>query len=59
MSAYGKVWSVRIGDARAAKAAALGAYASQIHPIPPETTSALPPGFVSAFSGDEEFLLER
>jgi LmbE family N-acetylglucosaminyl deacetylase len=59
MFAYGRIWRVNIAEARGAKANALNAYTTQTLPIPPETTSALPPGFVSMFPVNEEFLLER
>lgn len=59
MFEYKKVWRVTLGDAREAKARAIASYVSQTHPIPPDTTSALPPGFASMFLGDEEFLLEK
>jgi len=59
MRGYPSVWRVELGDAIGAKALAVAAYASQSSPIPPESTSALPPGFVQMFLGNEEFLLEK
>lgn len=59
MFAYKHVWRVELGDARDVKALAMASYVSQSLPIPPETTSALPPGFASMFLGKEEFLFEK
>jgi N-acetylglucosamine malate deacetylase 1 len=43
---------------RASKQAALACYTSQIRPLPPWTTPALPSGFVSLFSTTEEYFFE-
>ena len=59
MFGYRKVWSVDLGETRGLKARAAASYVSQTLPIPPDKTSALPPGFASMFLGGEEFLLER
>jgi N-acetylglucosamine malate deacetylase 1 len=57
--AYRKVWRVELGSTRDLKGIALASYASQTLPIPPQSTPALPPGFVSMFLGKEEFFLEK
>lgn len=57
--AYRKVWRVELGSTRDLKGIALASYASQTLPIPPQSTPALPPGFVSMFLGEEEFFLEK
>jgi LmbE family N-acetylglucosaminyl deacetylase len=41
------------------KALALADYRSQIEPTPPWTDPVLPPDFVAAFSGPDEFFFER
>ena len=53
-----RIWRVRLGAAAEAKARAVQSYASQLLPIPPETTSALPEGFASVFLCAEEYLFE-
>jgi LmbE family N-acetylglucosaminyl deacetylase len=56
---YKAVWRVGLGDAIGLKAAAIAAYASQTHPIPPETLPSLPDGFAQMFLQREEFFLEH
>jgi LmbE family N-acetylglucosaminyl deacetylase len=53
------VWSVDIGAARNKKAAALGAYVSQLRPIPPDILPALSPQFVAEFDHPTEYLFEQ
>jgi LmbE family N-acetylglucosaminyl deacetylase len=53
------IWRIDIKDVLDRKAAALGAYASQIRPIAPDTRPVLSQEFMSEFSLPEEFLFER
>ncbi len=53
-----RIWRVDLRPVQEAKARALACYASQTSPIPPDTTAALPPGFVAMFLCGEEFLFE-
>ena len=48
-----------IKDVLDRKAAALGAYVSQIRPIPPDTRPVLSQEFTSEFGLPEEYLFER
>lgn len=59
MFAYSKVWRVELADAQEVKSRAAAAYASQLLPIPPDPTPALPQGFSSMFIRKEEFFLEK
>jgi LmbE family N-acetylglucosaminyl deacetylase len=53
-----RVWRTDIRGTREQKARAVGLYASQVLPLGPETSAALPPGFVAMFAGSEEYLSE-
>jgi LmbE family N-acetylglucosaminyl deacetylase len=54
-----RIWRVDIRGVLDVKARALSSYASQMLPIPPDSTAVLPPGFTSMFLCGEEFLFER
>jgi LmbE family N-acetylglucosaminyl deacetylase len=56
---YRRVWRVDIRESLDVKARALASYATQILPIPPETTATLPPGFTAPFLCGEEFYFEN
>jgi LmbE family N-acetylglucosaminyl deacetylase len=53
------VWRVDIHDVSKMKSAALGAYASQTRPIPPDMLPVLSPEFTAEFMVPEEFFFER
>ena len=53
------VWRSDISAVLDRKLAAIGAYASQIRPLPPDTVPVLSPEFTSEFSHSEEFFFER
>jgi N-acetylglucosamine malate deacetylase 1 len=57
--ASGRIWRVDLDAVRQAKSQAMACYASQMHPIPPDTSPALPDGFASMFPGTHEFFFER
>ena len=53
------IWRIDIKDVLDRKAAALGAYVSQIRPIPPDTRPVLSQEFTSEFGLPEEYFFER
>jgi LmbE family N-acetylglucosaminyl deacetylase len=54
-----RVWRVNISSVLCTKEQAIGAYRSQTQPIPPDSTSALPPGFPAMFLHGVEYLFEH
>lgn len=52
------VWRSELGAAAAVKAAAVSSYQSQLAPLPPDPTAALPEGFASMFAGGTEYFFE-
>ena len=54
-----RVWHVDISDVRELKSRAVACYASQLKPLPPDSTPALPSGFGDGFLGRDEFFLEN
>ncbi|HEY5079480.1 MAG TPA: PIG-L family deacetylase [Opitutaceae bacterium] len=54
-----RIWRIDLRGFRSAKAKAISAYASQLLPIPPQSSAALPVGFASLFDCPEEFLFEQ
>jgi LmbE family N-acetylglucosaminyl deacetylase len=53
------IWRHAFPQMRDLKDSAIDTYASQVRPIAPETTPALPPDLVSEFRRPEEFLFEQ
>jgi LmbE family N-acetylglucosaminyl deacetylase len=53
------VWSVDISSVLARKAGAIGTYASQVRPIPPDSSPILSSRFLSNFVVTEEYFLEQ
>lgn len=53
-----RIWHAEIGSVLNMKAQALAAYTSQTHPIAPQTSPALPPGFAAMFLGTREYFFE-
>jgi LmbE family N-acetylglucosaminyl deacetylase len=54
-----RVWRVDISSVLGIKERALAEYRSQTEPIPPDSSSALPPGFIPMFLDDAEYLFEH
>jgi LmbE family N-acetylglucosaminyl deacetylase len=54
-----RVWRVNLGGISDVKARAMACYASQLLPIPPDSSAALPDGFASMFLGSYEFFIEN